>query len=210
MHSIARRFAAERGRRIGHVEQRFVRREGKPVGLDGQVGDRLDPATSGIEAKYVAVPDLGLAAMTFLGNDEAVRRVGEPDRAVRLHHDVVRRVEALALPAVDDDGAVVAADAGAEDGAEPVRAVQERAVAIPRVTVGELGIVEEHVHAIARGPAQHAIVRDVAPQHAVVLGDPHRAFAPDGAGAKALERRRAAHDRGEAIVEYLDLHPNRP
>ncbi len=200
----------ECGRSIRDVEQRFVGRERKPVGLDRYVGDRLDFAIRRIEAKDVAIADLGFAAVPFLGNDEAVGRVGEPDRAVGLDHDVVRRIEALALPAIDDDALLLPADVRAEHRAKAVRAVQDRSVEVARVAVREFDPVAEHAHAVACRPAQHAVVRYVAPENAVVLANPHRAFAPDRAGAQALERTGAAHDRCEALVEDLDTHSSAP
>src|SRR6185295_16977656 len=52
-------------------------------------------------------------------------------------------------------------------------------------------------------PAQHPVVWNVAPEHAVVLRQPHGTFAPARAGAQALERRRAGRDRPQARVGNL-------
>ena len=43
--------------------------------------------------------DLGLGLVALVIAEQAERRIGEPDRAVRFHDDVVRRVEPLAVEA---------------------------------------------------------------------------------------------------------------
>jgi hypothetical protein len=58
---------------------------------------RIDPVD-------VAAVLLHLALVALVVAHDPVVRIGEPDRAVRPHHHVVRRVEALALVAVGDHG----------------------------------------------------------------------------------------------------------
>ena len=77
--------------------------------------------------------DRGVALVVGI---DAVGRIAEPDRAVRLHHEVVGRVEALALEAVGQHAArsvvLDARDAAAAmlAGDEPSLAVDAMAVVV--------------------------------------------------------------------------------
>ncbi len=131
--------------RLDDVQNGFVGREREAVGLvdafgdDGGLARGVQPVDVGGQFRF------GLRA--FVPAEDAEARVGEPDRAVRLADDVVRRVEALALEAVDqrDDPAVVL---GARDPAPAVLAGQQASPAVAGVAVG-----------VARGLAEHARLR---------------------------------------------------
>src|SRR5262249_22640805 len=62
-----------------------------------------DLSALGIDTIDVAAALLLLRATTFELGHDAVAGIGEPDRAIRLHHHVIRRVEPLALVLVGDD-----------------------------------------------------------------------------------------------------------
>ena len=77
----------------------------------------------------------GLCLVAFIGAVDAVAGIGEPDRAVARHHDVVRRIQRFALVTVEQhgDAAVVL---GAGDAAGVVLAGDQPAFAIAGVAVG--------------------------------------------------------------------------
>ena len=88
---------------------------------------RIDPVD-------MAGADLAFGLVALIVGLDAVGGIGEPDRAVGLHHHVVRRIEALALPAVGDgdDRAVML---GAADAAAGMLAGDQPALAVDRVAV---------------------------------------------------------------------------
>jgi hypothetical protein len=89
-----------RASRVGHIEQRLIRREGETVRLDA-VGDHGGHiAGRGIDAVDVGGTDLADGLVAFVIAVYAVGRIGEPDRAVGFHHDIIGRVQLLAVPAV--------------------------------------------------------------------------------------------------------------
>src|SRR5437868_12764032 len=72
----------------------------------------------------------------------AIRRVGEPDRAVRMRHDVVRRVERLAVKGIRDDShrAVVLP---AHDAPEEILAGELPALMVEGIAVRVIGRLAE-------------------------------------------------------------------
>src|SRR5439155_12990505 len=85
----------------------------------------------------------GLFLLAFPLAVDAEQRIGEPDRIVGLDHDVVRRVQPLALELVGQhrDLAVLL---GAGDAAgDRVLAGDEAALAVARVAVGVIGVGAE-------------------------------------------------------------------
>ena len=62
-----------------------------------------DPARR-VDAVHVAAADLALGAMALVVAVDAVRRIGEPHRTVRVDDDVVRAVQPPAVVAVGEDG----------------------------------------------------------------------------------------------------------
>src|SRR6185312_7097226 len=89
--------------RLDDVEDRLVRRESEAVRrIDAVGGDRH---RTGLAVDAVDVHrQFRLGHIAFVIAEDAELRIGEPDRTVRLDHDVVRRIQALALEAVADDG----------------------------------------------------------------------------------------------------------
>ena len=85
---------------VDDVQQRFVGREREPVRLHEIRGHDGDAPARRIDAVDVAGADLARRRVAFVVRVDAVARVGEPDAAVALDHDVVRRIEALAVVAI--------------------------------------------------------------------------------------------------------------
>ena len=153
--------------------------------------DRFLELLGGLEAFVVAV--------------DAVGRIGEPDAAVGMDHDVVGRVQALAFELVGDDGdgAVVFV---ADDAAAAVLAGKLAAFEIERVAVAVAGgIAEGGDAAILFDPAHLDVVGDVAPDEVAADAVPRRALGPERAGVEALDGGVADHVAAEAIVERDDV-----
>src|SRR5205814_1994941 len=128
-------------------------------------------------------------ASAFVDSGDAVTGIGEPDTAIGMHDDVVRRVETFALELV---------------GYYSNRAVVLIAGYAPRAMLaGELAafVVESVAVAVVRclaifadvaillEPAHLPVVGDVAPDKVVALAAPRRAFSPQCAGPQALNGR---------------------
>src|SRR6185503_13518646 len=116
----------------------------------------------------------------------------------------VGRVEALALEAVHEHGhgTVVL---GAGHAPAVVLAGDEPPLAIAGVAVRIVGRLAENAHRPRfLVPAHDTVVRDVAPQHAAAVAEPHRPLRPPEAGGEPLHRRVEDAVLGEALVEDLD------
>src|SRR5262252_1707645 len=163
----------------------LVRREAQPVRPDvadhhgGAAGLRIEPVDVGRQLllRHVALVVAG----------DAWRRIREPDRAVGFDYDVVRGIERLPVELVYQhrDGAVIF---GTRHAPGVVLAGDEAALAVARVAVGVVRRLAVHGGAARLLiPPQDAIVRNVAPQQAARVAEPHRPFAPAGAGVEALD-----------------------
>ena len=161
-----------------------------------------DRAALSVDAIDVVAVLLRRLVALVVGED-AVGRIGEPDRAVGLHHHVVRRVELLALVAVGDDRdrAVVL---GARDAPPAVLARDEPALPVDRVAVGvAAGRAEHRDRAVGLVVAHDAVVRDVGEQHVLAGREVDRPLGPARAGPELLHMRGAVHAIAEALVENL-------
>ncbi|HEY0986132.1 MAG TPA: hypothetical protein VGD80_03735 [Kofleriaceae bacterium] len=187
---------------VGDVEQALVRRERQSVGPDEVGGDGRARAARGVEAVHVGGVELRRRRVAFVVGVDAVGRIGEPDRAVGLDDHVVRRVEALAADAVDQDGAR-AVVLGAGHAAGLMLARHQAALAVDGVTVGVVAGLAEHRHrAVGLIPAHHPIVRDVGPHEVATRGEVGRAFAPAAAGPQPVELGVEQRQPPEAIIEH--------
>src|SRR3954451_2567720 len=190
---------------VGDVEQPLVRREGEAVRAHEIVGDDADRPRPGIDAIDMAGADLALGLVALIIRVDAVGRIGEPDPAVGSYDDVVRAVEALALEAVRDhaDRAVVL---GAGDAPVAVLARDETAFAVDRVAVRIARRRPEHAGRAGRlVEAQHAVVRDVAPDERTLRREVGGAFGPAAALVELLYPRRDLHERPEALVQNREI-----
>src|SRR5581483_2317789 len=171
-----------------------VRREADAVRTAHRpLGDDADLARVAVDAVY-AGGQLELRLVPFVRSENAVARIGEPDRAVRMNGGVVRRVEFLAFPVVHQDGPGTVIFAAAH-AAGVVLARDQPPLVVAGVAVGiaGLGLVHAHVAVVLR-PAQRPVVGDVAPDQAAPVAHPDRPFAPQRAVAAhavpdALQRR---------------------
>ena len=112
---------------VDDVQQRFVGREREPVRLHEIRGHDGDAPARRVDAVDVAGADFARRGVAFVVRVDAVARVGEPDAAVALDHDVVGRIEALAVVAVGQHRAL-AVELGARHAAAPVLARDETAL----------------------------------------------------------------------------------
>jgi hypothetical protein len=101
--NIARRGGIVRGTGIDDVELLVVGRKAQAVGFVHFVEHHLHLAGLAVDAVY-SLFQLHLRARTFVRGQDAIARIGEPDRAIRMDHDIVGRVERLAVPLVGQHG----------------------------------------------------------------------------------------------------------
>ena len=184
-HVVGKDLAVGHAAALHHVEHRLVRREAQPVGPQHALGRHRQPPRRRIDAVHVGI-HLGLGLVALVVAEDAEHRVREPHRAVRFHHHIVGRVEALAREVVGQhrDGAVVL---GADDAPAAVLAGDEATLAVAGVAVGEVGGLAEHADGTRLLlPLQDAVVGDVAPQQVAPVADPHRPLRPAAAGGEAL------------------------
>src|SRR5256712_11427966 len=119
--------------------------------------------------------------VSFVGAQDPVTRVGEPDRAIGVDRGIVRRVELLAFEVIGQHGpgAVVLAAAHT---ARDVLHRDQPALVLARVAARIARVGLEHTHvAVILDPAQRAVVRDVAPYETAPVAHPPGAFAPERA-----------------------------
>src|SRR5258708_13795836 len=177
---------ADQARHIAEVDDillALARGEAKPVGPD--VADAHGGA-AGLRIETVHVGrQLLLGHVALIVGGDARGRVREPDRTVGFDHDVVRRIERLAVEFVDQhrDGAVIF---GARHPPGVVLAGDEAALAVAGVAVGIVRRLAEHGGAAALLiPSQDAGVGNVAPQPAPRVPKPYPTFPPPPPREKA-------------------------
>src|SRR5260221_3552403 len=157
-----------------------------------------------IEAEAVAGAELALALAPLVGAEDAVGRIGEPDAAIRLDDDIVGRVEPLAAVVVGEHGDA-AVRLGAGDAARAVLAGDEAALAVARIAVAVVRGLPEDAHAGTLDELHDAVVRDVAPQESIAVGEIDRPFGPQHAAMQLLEPGIAQRHGAKALVEDLGL-----
>ena len=185
------------------IENLFVRREGEAVRhVDVARHDSRD-AARGIEPVEIR-RQLRFGHVAFVIAADAEGRIGEPDRTVGLHDDVVGRIEPPALPGVHQHGdrAVMF---GAGDAPGQMFAGHEPALPVARIAVGMIGGFAPRRREAGRlVPAHDAIVGGVAPQQIAPVADPHRPLAPAAACGEPLHAGAEDLVFVEALVERLD------
>src|ERR1700722_1716831 len=87
---------------VGDIKLLLVRREGETVRLDEISRHGCDLAIGGIETIDIARADLGSRGVALIFRIDAIGRIGKPDRSVRLHHEIVRRIELFALETIGE------------------------------------------------------------------------------------------------------------
>src|SRR5207245_2335288 len=92
--------------------------------------------------------------------------------------DIVGGVELFAVEAVHQNGPGAVVFAAAHP-AGVVLAGDQPALAVTRVTVGVSGLGLEHAYVtVILDPAQHAVIRDIAPKKAAPIPHPTWTFVP--------------------------------
>ncbi len=193
---------ARAGAGFNYIQHPLVRRERKAVRPVHRVGDDRDRACHAVDA-VDASGELLRRALALVVAGDAERRVGEPDRAVRLHHQVVGRVQPLALETVGQHGdrAVIL---GTGDPATTMFGSDQAALAVARVAVGVAGRLAEAVHQPGMlAPAHDAVVGDVAAQEIAAVAEPHRTLGPAQPAGDTLHR-------GERQAEMLEARVQHP
>ena len=191
----ARMAPLVRRARVDDVEDLVVGREREAIGLDQGVVDDGGFERIRVDAERV-LGDLQRRLVALVVDEAAVAGVGEPDAAVRVHNDVVGRVEALALETVHEHGdrAVVLGSCHAP---RAMLAGDEAALPVARIAVGVVGGVAV-LGDLARDlvPAQDAVVGDVAPQQLAGVRRTRRGLPPIGSRCRAVRRRRCRSHSG--------------
>ena len=185
------------------VEDLFVRREAQPVRPEHAFGDDAGLAGRAVDPVDVHV-DLGLGLVAFVIAEQAEDRIGEPDRAVGFHHDVVRRVQPLAVEGVHQhrDRAVIF---GADHAASAMLAGDQPALAVAGIAVGEVRrLAEDADRAGFLFPFDDALVGNVAAQQIAPVAEPHRAFGPAQSRGQPFHRRQFQPVFLEARIERVD------
>ncbi|MNH87404.1 hypothetical protein D3C73_398860 [compost metagenome] len=135
---------------------------------------------------------------------DAEWRIGEPQRAVRLADDVVRRIQLLALVGVgkNRDRAVMLR---AGDAAGQVFACNQAALQVAAMAVGIVGIGVEHAPCLVRFVELHdAVVRNIANQQILAVTEIDRTFQPASAGGNLFQRSAGNTVFRKARVENLN------
>ena len=185
---------------VDDVEQALVGAEAQAVRAVHVADDHGGIAGVGVEAVHVPRQlQFGALSPSKLPRN-AIARIGEPHRPVGLHHDVVRRVQRLAIESIE------------QHGDRPV--VLGASDPTPEVLTGSTGparpgccrcccprVAERPWSPRFLAPAQHPIVRDVGEQQIAAVAEPDRPFEPAAAGPESFHH--ALHDPqcGESRVD---------
>src|SRR5579883_2777014 len=125
-------------------------------------------ADAGVEKALRVGRTAGLVGMA-LGDRVAVRRVGKPDAAVRMGHQIIGRIERLALVIVGDHGQR-AVMLPAHDAAKEILARELPALIIKAIAVGVVGwLAERRDPSVVPDVAILGIARDVAEHEVLTL-----------------------------------------
>src|SRR5207248_4107904 len=146
----------------------------------------------------------GIVGMTLV-QAAAIRRIGEPDRAVGMRHDVVRRIERLAVVSIGDNGhrAVVFP---AYDAPKKILARQLPALMIEGIAVGVVGRFAERRHPpVLPDIAVLRVAGDVAEDEVLSLARPSWPFGPIRAGPQPADWSTSQPDAVECRIDDDDV-----
>ena len=202
---IAPDAAVGRALPLHNVQLLLIGREGQAVGID-DVGDDRRQLAVGTNAVDIGRGLLWLGAEAFPLAVDAEQRVGEPDGVVGLNHDVVGRIELLALIAVGQHRQAPALFGAHHTAGDGVLAGDEAPLPVTHIAIGPVGGLAEHREAaVALAVLHDAIVGNVADQHiAPVFREVHRAFGPAHACGDLLHGAAVDAVLGEAGVQDLN------
>ncbi len=173
---------------VGDIENLLVGREREAVRLDPVADDQGHRPAVRIDAIDVRRADLGFGLVALVVAVDAVGRIGEPDRAIRLDHQVVRRVQLLALEAVGQHGdrAVML---GARHTASAMLAGDEPAFVIGGVAIGVVARLAKYRHrAVGLVEPHQPVVRNVRPDKIAAGRKVRRPLGPAHAGMELVQQ----------------------
>src|SRR6185437_15540828 len=126
-------LAVRHAARFHDIKNLLIRRKAQAVRPEHAFGDDGGLAGLAIDPVDIEV-DLGLGLVALVIAEQSEYRIGKPDRAVGLHHDVVGRVQPLAVEGIHQhrDRTVIF---GAGDAAAAVLAGDQASLAVAGVAV---------------------------------------------------------------------------
>lgn len=197
-HNPGRRRAS-----IGDIQQAVVRREAQAVGFFQFINNngrfprfRVKPVNGFAQFKF------RLMALIIAHN--AVARVGEPDAAILMDNDIIGGVQFPALVIVHQDRnpAVILRSRYPP---AVMFAGNETAVTIPGITIAVVrrAAKDRHLPRFFQ-PAQHPVIRNIAPEQKTAVAKPDRPLRPTRPGPQTLQSRAAQHIPLEARIEHLN------
>src|SRR5262245_10933184 len=140
----------------------------------------------------------------FVVHEAPIARISEPDATVGMDNHVVWGIERFALITIRQhgDAAVIL---GTSHSARAMLARDKAPLPVAGVTVGVIGRLTEHTdRARLFSPAQHPIVRNIAPQQIAPIPKPAGAFGPQCPCVESLHRGMSEGIGLEAWVEDPD------
>src|SRR5262249_2029788 len=188
---------------IDDIDQPLVGREaqpGRPVEVGGHHGRlaaaRVEPVDIARQLEGRLVP--------FIVHQNAIARIGEPDRPVGVDYDIVRRVKALAVESIHQhrDPPVVLS---ARHPPRAVLATDQPPLVIAGVAIAVVGRRAEDRHrAGLLAPAQDAVVRDIREEQKAAIAEPDRPLGPARTGPQPLDCGAAEAVLVEARIDRFD------
>src|SRR5215813_10279390 len=157
---------------------------------------RIDAIDSFLEREF----PLG----AFVVHEAPIARISEPDATVGMHDHVVWGIERFALITMRQhgDAAVIL---GTRHLARAMLTRNEAPLPVAGVAVGVIGRLTEHTdRACLFRPAQHPIVRNIAPQQITAIPKPAGAFGPQCPRVESLHWGMSEGIRLEAWVDGSD------
>src|SRR5437764_12136298 len=153
----------------------------------------------------MAALDLPFGAIPFVVGVDAIGRVGEPDGVVRLHHDVIRRIQAPSVALFRNDGNR-AVNLGTGHAAREVLACDQSTLIVDGVAVRIIGaLTEDRDFALRFDEPHHAIVRNIRPHEVAACRKPSWTFSPARARPQALDAHVSCEASLEARIEDDDI-----
>src|SRR5580765_2458049 len=180
---LRRKTQAVRLVEIAHDHRRFPRLRVQPVHIRRQFERR---------------------AVSFVIPHNSVARIGEPDRSVRVSHQIIRRVQLLPLKSIHQHRhrSVVL---GPRHSPCIVFAGDQSPLAVPRISIAEIRWTPKNAH-LARffRPSQHPVTWNITKQQISPVSEPYRPFRPTRSRPQTLHRRVNHHVLCEPRINHFD------
>ena len=148
---------------------------------------------------------LRLCAGAFPFTVDAKEGIGKPNGVVRLDHDVVGRIQTLAVIAVCQDRDLAVLFGAGYATSDGVLACQQTTLAITDIAVGIVGVfAEDGCFPCLLIEFHDAVVRNVAEQQVPTFWEISRAFGPPETGCHLFQRAAVDAVFGETGVQNLN------